>query len=375
MVPANSISPSPSPDIQVRLFKIANQIALKNAQEYQWSTWHPWNVVDDAEANYQFGIRGMDRYFWSLTGRFGSCLGASTRIYTQLQGELAGNPDLGLRPFVNTVQLMTSAQHAATETGYHVVVAMCFDEFAIVIDHAFHPAAFRIPLGGYFDMAPYIPLFGESDRGRFEYFLEDGEHKLTMDNEEYSHSPLYFSVMDVNKATNQLAIPAAEEKQLVKGHDHVLMPCRKYLSIRSLLDKEPRLIAAEPVDGKWLATTMRIQVQFANPEISMQVPNRDWLTCQQGKDWNKRFKNYLLKCADSAQTLQTWVTDEVILLRLPLDAEVQEQPYAELGGLLIMQALGEEFDLKYEVLNEMMWSVYRAWAPYRSKRADSPVDD
>lgn len=277
MSSVKNITTSPSPDTQVRLFKIANQIALKNAQEYQWSTWHSWEIVNDAEAKHQFGMRGMDRYSWTLTGRFGSCLGASTRIYTQLQGELSSNPDPKVRQYANAVQLMTCAKYATADTDYHAVVAMCFDDFAIVVDHALHPAAFRVALGGVFDMAPYIPLFGEPGRERFKYFLGNSKYKLTMDNEKASYDPLYFSEMDINKAANQLAIPAAEEQQPVKGQEHILMPPRKYLSVRSLLNKEPRLIAAERVKDKWLATTVRIQVHFAEPAVSVQIPNRDWL--------------------------------------------------------------------------------------------------
>lgn len=269
---------------------------------------------------------------------------------------------------------MTCAKYATADTGYHAVVAMCFDDFTIVIDHALHLAASKVPLGGVFDMAPYIPLFGELGRERFRYFLEKGKYKLTMDKEKASYDPLYFSEMDINKATNQLAIPAAEEQQPVKGQEHILVPPRKYLSVRSLLNKEPRLIAAERVKDKWLATTVRIQVHFAEPAVSMQIPNRDWLVKPQGKNWYKRLKNYRLNHGDSPQGLQTRMTDATVLLTLPLNARTYEQLYAELAGLVIMQALGEEFGLSYEVLNKMMWSVNQVWAPYRYKRADSIIE-
>lgn len=42
-----------------------------------------------------------------------------------------------------------------------------------------------------------------------------------------------------------------------------------------------------------------------------------------------------------------------------------------------MQNLAYEFGLENDVLNSMMHSVYRAWAPYRLKRAraDSVLED
>ena len=367
MASVNSVTASPSPKVQVLLFEVANQVALKHAQEYNWSTWHSWDVIDEAASKGQVGLRGTERYFWATTGRFGSCLGASTRIVTDLQAELGSNSDTKLRQYAKAVQLMTCAQRATAESQYHAVVGMCFDCFAIIIDHALHPAAFKVSLGSVFYMAPYIPLFRQKSQERFKYLLEDGKYKLMMDNKESTYEPLYFSEMDINKATDQIAIPAALEKQLVKGQEHILMPPRKYISVRSLLDREPQLIAAERVEGGWLATTVRIQVDFAFPMISMQIPMTDWLLKPQSKDWYSRLVH-------APGCLRVTHTDATVLLEQELDAQVREQPYYELPGLVHMQALGEEFGLCYSVLNDLMWSVYRVWAPYRSKRADSVIN-
>jgi len=83
--------------------------------------------------------------------------------------------------------------------------------------------------------------------------------------------------MDVIAATNQLAIPAAMELLPVKSQEHIIMPPRKCGSIRLPLDEEPRFIAAVPVNDvwhttKWLATALRVQVDFANPMLIMQTP-------------------------------------------------------------------------------------------------------
>ncbi|KAF3032397.1 hypothetical protein E8E12_004171 [Didymella heteroderae] len=285
MASVNNISPTPPPDIQARLFEIANEVALEYAQGYHWSSCHPWNIVHDPEYDRQYGIRGMERHFWSLTAPFGSCLGASTSILTELQAEFASDSDSEVRRYANYVQLMTSAEHATSDNGHHAVVAMCFDDFAIIIGHALQSVAFQAPLGGTFNMAPYIPLFGEPGQERFKYFIHDGKFKLTMNNEKGSFPVLFFSEMDADKAVNQLTIPAAEELKTVGGQEHIVMPTRKYLSIRSLLDEKPQRIDAVSVNGKWLTTTMRIQVNFEKAEISMQIPNRDWMDRIQSKDW------------------------------------------------------------------------------------------
>lgn len=180
---------------------------------------------------------------------------------------------------------MTSAKHATSDIGYHAVVAMCFDDFAIIIDHALHPVAFQIPIGDTFNMAPYIPLFGELGQERFKFFINGGKFKLTMDNEKGSYPTLFFSEMNSDKAVNQLTIPAAEELKAAEGQEHILMPTRKYLSVRSLLDEKPKRIHAVGVNGKWLASTARIQVNFEKAEISMQILNRDWIGRIQSKEW------------------------------------------------------------------------------------------
>lgn len=367
MSSVNHITKTPAPGVQEQLLGIANEVALKMAKEYNWSTWHSWDVVNESQNGAQAGLRAMDRWFWTMTGQFGSCLGASTHIYTTLQSSLESHTSIELRQYANAIKLMTCAQHATAETKYHAVVAMCFDDFAVVIDHALHPVAFRIPLGGEFYMASYIPLFGAEGQERFKYFLEDGEYKLTMSNKACA-CVLRFSEIDVDAATNQLAIPAALEEQPVKDREHILMPPRKYTSVRSLLDQEPQLIAAEPVNGKWLATTVRVQVDFANPMLTMQIPMNDWLPAPQSGDWYRRLFD------ETPKGLRIVPTPAVVRLELDLHAAEHVQPYPELSGLILMQTLGQEFGLGYEVLNSMMWSVYRVWAPYRSTRADSVID-
>lgn len=368
MASIHNITTTPTPEVQDRLFKIANQVALKYAQDYAWSTWHSWDVVDQATSEGQAGLPATDRFFWHTTGRFGSSLGASTRIVTELQGELGSSPEAwGLREYAITVRLVTPVQRAITETVYHTVVAMCFDFFAIVINHALHPEAMKIPIGGEFYMSPYIHLSGSKGQERFKYFLEDGEYKLTMDNKQSTYELLHFSEIDIDVATNQLAIPSALEKRRVKGQEHILLPPRKHLSVRSLLDEKPQLIAAVPIDNKWLATTLRIQVDFANPTLTMQIPMADWAMKPQGKDW--------LQClAHAPSEMRVTHTNAVILLQVELDAEKYESPYYELSALALLWALGEEFGLCYSVLNDMVHSVYRVWAPYRAKRTDVVVD-
>lgn len=68
-------------------------------------------------------------------------------------------------------------------------------------------------------------------------------------------------------------------------------------------------------------------------------------------------------------------TPAAVRLEQDVYAMNRRQPYLESPGLVLMQAMREEFGLDYAVLNNMLWSVYRVWTPYRSvERADSIID-
>jgi hypothetical protein len=151
--------------------------------------------------------------------------------------------------FFHTVKLMMSAQHAPPGQFYHGDIALCFDTLAIVVDHSISSTAFKVHLGGAYEMEPYIPLFRAIGRERFRYSLQDGEYKLMLDSVDGGRPPPYYAEMDVDASVRQLDIPAALEMKPVKGQPGTTMPARKYVSVRSLLDEELDWIVAVPVDG------------------------------------------------------------------------------------------------------------------------------
>ncbi|KAF1925040.1 uncharacterized protein M421DRAFT_424259 [Didymella exigua CBS 183.55] len=117
---------------------------------------------------------------------------------------------------------------------------------------------------------------------------------------------------------------------------------------------------------------MCIQVHFETAEISIQIPNHDWLMRRQGHEWHKKYSADWIKFRDA---MQMQMKMEVVLLTLPLNARTQDQPgFDKYRGLALMQILAFEPGLKNDVLIQMMWSVYRVWALYRSDRADSIIE-
>jgi hypothetical protein len=160
------------------------------------------------------------------------------------------------------VKLMTCAQHATSKIGYHAIVAICSETGAIVIDHSLNSTAFRLILGQVDELDPYIPLFNEKAQERSQYFIkDDDEYRLAMNSAlpDSSYPPLSFTDEDVDAAVSPLAIPAAKEVKPLKGQNDIVMPPRKYVSVRSLLNEESYLLASVPVNGKFLSTTLRMQ--------------------------------------------------------------------------------------------------------------------
>jgi len=355
---------APSQKTEQQVYDTVNTVALDYATNFFWSSWHSWNEISK-------GNTDPTPAFWDGCRPFGSCLGASTHIFYAARAALAQHPDADVAKHADTVQLMTSAQHATTDTQYHGVVALCFDTLAIVVDHSSNSTAFKVPLGGEYAMEPYVPLFGARDQERFNYFqAEDGSYMLTMNSVGKSYPALLFAEMDVEASVRQLAIPAAKAVAPLKDRPEISLPPRKYVSVRSLMDEEPQLIASVPVDNKFLATTLRVQADFGHPALLMQVPRADWLNTPKGCAWVNKQTLHLgfeMKC------------DASVRVKVDLSAEHNaEMTTFEYELLEVMASLGNEFGLDRRVIFDLAESIFQVWAPYRvddnSDRVNSTCD-
>lgn len=323
MSSVKNITKDPTPEVAGRLLKVANDVVLKYAQNDHWSTWRSWYA-------FRFGTTFADHP------------GAVSLIYAELCVELClQEHELG-GEYASTVELLCSTQ-AAGEERHHAIVALFFDSFAIIIDHALHPTAFRVPLGGVFEMYPYIPICGPESQKRFKYFLEDGKYKLTMDSKHASYKPIQFFGLDGDEEMTQPATIYGKNY----NHENMngVLPASKHLAFRSLLDEKLQL-----------ATMVQIRVDFADPRIVMQV---HWADRPQSK------KMLLLLMDPTAEGFRLSATDETVLLEQKLYAARGAEPKLELKGLAQLKLLGMEFGLSCEVFNDICWSVYRTWDPIR----------
>jgi hypothetical protein len=364
-------TPAPSQAIERQLFDLANQVALYYAQTFHWSSFHAFNAVSQADANFE-SLPTDGKAIWEALISFGSCLGASTLIYHALRDAVANHAGPEVAKYADTVQLMTCAQHVSSEMQYHAIVAMCFRSFAFAIDHSLHPTAFKVPVGGEFAMFAYIPLFSNLGQERFKYYVSDsGVYMLTMDSTMITYSALAFTPQYVSTTVSQIAIPAASETKPVKGGDSdVLLPPRKYVSVHTLLNEEPKYIPSAPIHGKYLTTAIRIQIDFGEPALLIQIPRVDWLDKPQGAAWVSCIKSFEDHIENREATVHVIVKLSAKTDNEPTDREQQH--------IDMLCQLVEEFSIEGTVIDEMVEAIFDVWDEYRvlvvatTVRCDSP---
>jgi hypothetical protein len=344
----------PTPDVEQQLYILAHDIALHYAETFHWSSFHAWNAVDQAKSVW----RTIDtETFWDNLKPFGSCLGVSTHIYHDLVAAISKHNNPGVSKHADTVKLMTCAQHATSEIGYHAIVALCFNTYAIVIDHSIHPTAFKVSLGSEFVTHSYIPLFSDIGQERFKYFVKDGKYTLTMDSAIIDYPALSFTPMDVALTVPQLAIPAASQVKLLNGTQDVYLPPRKYVSVRTLLTEEPKHIPSVPLHGKFLATALRVQVSFEDAALLMQIPRADWLDKENGKSWACKVSSFD-GCVEKCEA--------TVHVSVKLSARTNSsRTEHEQSQVSMLGELAEKFGLGGKVIQEMADAILRVWAPYR----------
>lgn len=350
---------APTPDIEHQLFSIASGVALDYAEDYQWSSFHSWYALEQAKSHSD--TINTDTY-WDSVRPFGSCLGVSTHIYHALRSVISAHPNPKVAAYADTVQLMTSTQHSDSESSYHAIIALCFATHAIIIDHALHPEAFSIPLGGEFTMHAFLPAYGPLGQERYKYFLAaDDKYVLVMESMLKSAPPMSMTPMDVALSVLQLAIPAALQVKPLKGEQDVYLPPRKNVTMRALMDEEPSFIPFTPLHGRYLIDACSVQVSFEDATISAQVPRADWLDREQGKSWRGVMGEFDA-CVEKGET-NVLVT---VKLGARTSSTLSEREKMQLGMLC---ALVEEFGMDREVIVDMVAAVVGVWAPYRGESA------
>jgi hypothetical protein len=215
------------------------------------------------------------------------------------------------------------------------------------------------PQNGEYVMEPYVTLFSQKGQERFKYFQTEGNsYMLTMDSTGKSWPPFSLGEMDVEASVSRLVIPAAKVVTPLTDRPETSLPPRKHVSVRSLLDGKPTVIASIPIkDGKFLATTLRMQADFQHPALLTQVPRANRIETARGAAWISKctlHHAFELKCEASVHVKVDLSAEHNAWLR---DFERQQ--------VQVLASLGSEFGLDPKVILDMAASIFRVWAPFQ----------
>ena len=138
-----------------------------------------------------------------------------------------------------------------------------------------------------------------------------------------------FSDIDHNTALRQISMRAARESK--PGFQ---VPSKKVLVVRSLMNEKPTKIASIPLNAEYVVTACRVQIDFAQRTLTMQIPSTDWLF----KPENER---YLLRLQQSP--IYTPVNDAVLNLVVVLSSPPDDELVSD--QLYLMGEVGERLGL------------------------------
>ncbi|KAH3953731.1 hypothetical protein HBI56_025620 [Parastagonospora nodorum] len=202
------------------------------------------------------------------------------------------------------------------------------------------------------------PLHGPLEQERYKYFLTaDGKYTLTMESVLKNCPPISMTAMDVALTVAQLAIPAALQLKPLKGEQSIFLPPRKYLTMRALMDENPKFVPFTRLHGKFLIDACSVQVSFEDATLSVQVPRADWLDKQQGASWRGVMSEFDA-CVEKGEA-SVFV---IVKLSARTSSTLSGHEKMQLGMLV---ALVGEFGMDRVVVADMVDAVVGVWAPYR----------
>ena len=138
------------------------------------------------------------------------------------------------------------------------------------MDLVFSPIVMVIPSGGMFETIPYITMSGR--RGKRVFFYESMKLKMANPKRETVVKDL-FRPMSPEEALNSIVKPNA-----FRTMPGVPVPVAKVMIIRGMVRERPKKVPGVQLDvGAWMITTCRLQIDFWNRRLTMQIPLEDWL--------------------------------------------------------------------------------------------------
>ena len=204
------------------------------------------------------------------------------------------------------------------------------DQCCVIIDLVFSAKAFKVSYNGSFETLQYIITSGRFQQRRFRYIAgPSGEKLLTMEKIVSIEAAVQFSDINHDTALRQISMRAARESK--PGFQ---VPSKKGLVGRSLMNEKPTKIASTPLNAEFVVTAYRVQIDFAQRTLTMQIPSTDWLLKPENE-------GYLLRLQQSP--MYTPVNDAVLNLVVVLSSPPDDE--LVLDQLHLMGEVGERLGL------------------------------
>ena len=306
------------------LVETADRISLQHSLTVHWSTWHTWDYYNRIEPD----VTEANDHLWKDISPFSTCVGMTFLVARNFRAALGTTP--GLAQCSQKLRTVACPASADSIQPYHCLTGVFMDQCCVVIDLVFSAKAFKVPYNGSFETLPYITTSGRIQQRCFRYIAgPSGEKLLTMETIGSIVAAVQFSDIDHDTALQQISMRAARESK--PGFQ---VPSKKGLVGRSLMNEKPTKIAATPLDAEFVVTAYRVQIDFAQRTLTMQIPSTDWLL----KPENER---YLLRLQQSP--MYTPVNDAVLNLVVVLGSPPDDK--LVLDQLHLMGEVGERLGL------------------------------
>ncbi|KAF5612089.1 lysine decarboxylase [Fusarium subglutinans] len=293
--------------LEKSLLETADQVSLQLCLTVHWSTWHTWNYYNRIEP----GITEANDHIWKSISPFSTCVGMTFLVARNFRAALEITP--GLAQCSERLRTVACPASADSIRPYHCLTGVFMDHYCVVIDPVFSVNAFKVPYNGSFETSPYITTSGRSQQRCFRYITgKSGEKILTMEKIGSMEAAVQFSDIDHNTALRQISMRAARESKL-----NSQVPSKKVLVVRTSMSERPTKIASTPLNAEFVVAACRVQVDFAQRTLTMQVPSTDWLF----KPENERYLGQLQR-SQMYTPVNDAVLNLVVALRSPPDDEL-----------------------------------------------------
>jgi hypothetical protein len=274
-------------------FEAHDQVARRYAMTTQWSTWHTWDKLRTNDPLLQKA--NVEDIIWHELAPYATCVGLSFPVASDIRStlrkangilpclvfKLMKLMNLGLDVFASKVEVLATWEPDSDgiDRPFHCLVVSRMERFCIVVDLVFSSVAFIVPLEGSYTTMPYITTSGRQGQRTFRYKVaKSGERELTIERSGLHGGSHVFWPINHSTALKQISLHAASRSEPGTG-----LPAKKCVVVKSVVRYKPNNISAEALDaGSWIITSCRLQVDFANKRLSLQIPLADWLLQPQG---------------------------------------------------------------------------------------------